>query len=95
MQFAMEASEQSESSLTVRSRCHAIVLFETFTGSVYTRSNLNYDGDSIAEPYLYEPEVEHPLYLQLGPPIMKGSSTQTGEAKHLCYFGSILDVSLA
>ena len=26
-------------------------------------SNSDSDGDSISEPYLYEPEVEHPLHL--------------------------------
>ena len=43
-------------------------------------SYLDSDGDSIAELYLYVPGVEHQLLLR-SLTIMKGFTTQTGEAK--------------
>ena len=50
-------------------------------GSTYTSSNSDSGGDGTAGPYLYEPEVEHPLHLLRSPTMMKGSTTITGEAK--------------
>ena len=72
----MEASKQLESS-DLRLSCHS----ESFAGCAYTSSNSDCDGDSIAEPYLYEPDVQQPRHSLWSPTMMKGSTTPSGEAK--------------
>ena len=54
---------------------------EFFAGSAYTSSDSDSDGDDIAEAYLYELELEHPLLLLQNLMMMKDCTTQTVEAK--------------
>ena len=63
--------------------------------SSYSSNNSDSDSDNIATPYLYEPEVEHILYLLWSLSMMKGSTTQVGEAKASTLLVLNLELSLA
>ena len=73
---AMEESEQSEACDQSHHNLRLSCYLESFAVSAHSSTNLYSDGDSIAEPYWYEPEVAHPLYLLRSLTMMKDSTTQ-------------------
>ena len=82
--------------MTTLSKSQAILLFgKSFIEGSYSSINSDSDSDNIAIPYLYEPEVEHILYLLWSLSMMKGFTNQVGEAKASTLLVFNLELSLA
>ena len=85
-----------ECPMTTLSQSQANLQFgKSFIESDYSSNNSDSDSDNIAIPYLYEPEVEHILYLLWSLSMMKGFTTQVGVAKASTLLVFNLEQSLA